>query len=85
MALKKQKPITIAEWRRNRKERIRISLCVYQGRNVIDLRTWWTDEIGEERAGRHGITLDVSHTPKLAKGFKRALVQARKAGLIDQK
>jgi hypothetical protein len=38
MALKKQKPITIAEWRRNRKERIRISLCVYQGRNVIDLR-----------------------------------------------
>jgi hypothetical protein len=62
MALKKQKPITIAEWRRNRK-----------------------DEIGEDRAGRHGITLDVSHTPKLAKGFKRALVQARKAGLIDQK
>jgi hypothetical protein len=58
---------------------------VYQGRNVIDLRTWWTDEIGEDRAGRHGITLDVSHTPKLAKGFKRALVQARKAGLIDQK
>jgi hypothetical protein len=43
MALKKQKLITIAEWRRNRKERIRISLCVYQGRNVIDLRTWWTD------------------------------------------
>jgi hypothetical protein len=28
MALKKQKPITIAEWRRNHKERIRISLCI---------------------------------------------------------
>jgi hypothetical protein len=83
MALKKQKPITIAEWRRNHKERIRISLCVYQGRNVIDLRTWWTDEIGEERAGRHGITLDVSHTPKLAKGFKKARLIATKRGLLD--
>ena len=84
MIKRKWKPLTVAEWRRSEKERIRITLHEYKGRNVIDLRTWWEDQTGRERAGRHGITLDVSHTAKLAKGFKRALVKARKAGLIDE-
>jgi hypothetical protein len=83
--MKKYKPIVVAEWRRNQTERIRISLDDFKGRNVIAIRTVWKDQNGNEHPGRHGITLDVSHTPKLAKGFKRALVQVRKARLIDEK
>ena len=52
MASKKRDPITVAEWQRNGRERIRISLEQYRGRNVVSLRTWWTGEDGKEHAGR---------------------------------
>jgi hypothetical protein len=69
MASKKRDPITVAEWQRNGRERIRISLGQYYGRNVVSLRTWWKNEEGEERPGRDGITLDIRHVLKLARGF----------------
>jgi hypothetical protein len=84
MASKKRGPITIAEWQRNGRERIRISLGQYHGRNVVSLRTWWTGEDGKEHPGRDGITLDIRHVPKLAKAFKRAERRAKKRGLIKE-
>jgi len=80
---KQQKPITVAEWKRSETEQIRIILDRFKGRNVIVLRNWWTDDAGEERAGRHGITLDVSHTPKLASAFKKPTRIASKRGLLS--
>ena len=35
MIMRKWKPLTVAEWRRSKKERIRITLHEYKGRNVI--------------------------------------------------
>jgi hypothetical protein len=84
MASKKRDPIKVAEWQRNGRERIRISLEQYCGRDVVSLRIWWTGEDGKEHAGRDGITLDIRHVPKLAKAFKRAERRAKKAGLIDE-
>jgi hypothetical protein len=84
MTSKKCVPITVAEWQRNRRERIRISLEQFCGRNVVSLRTWWIGKDGKEHAGRHGISLDVSHTPKLAKGFKKARLVATERGLLDE-
>jgi hypothetical protein len=84
MASKKRDPITVAEWRRSHRERIRIRLEQYRGRNVVSLWTFWTGEDGKEHAGRQGISLDVSHTPKLAKAFKRAERRAKKIGLLDE-
>jgi hypothetical protein len=84
MASKKRDPITVAEWRRSRRERIRISLEQYHGRNVVSLWTFWTGDDGKEHAGRQGISLDVSHTPKLAKAFKKASRLATKRGLLDE-
>ena len=78
------KAIVMAEWRRSQTERIQVTLKNFRGRNVIVLRTWWKDEDGKDRPGRDGITLDVAHVPKLARAFKRAHKQAKKAGLIDE-
>ena len=77
-------PIKIAEWRRSQTERVRIALEPFRGRNVVALRTWWTDKNGKEHAGRDGITLDVRHVSNLARAFKRARAQAKKKGLIDE-
>jgi hypothetical protein len=76
--------IKISEWRRSQTERVRIALELFRGRNVVALRTWWTDKNGKEHAGRDGITLDVRHISKLARAFKRARAQAKKKGLIDE-
>jgi hypothetical protein len=84
MASKKRDPITVAEWQRNGRERIRICLEQYRGRNVVSLRTWYMNEEGKERPGRDGITLDVRHVSKLARGFERAERRAKKRGLIDE-
>jgi hypothetical protein len=84
MASKKRDQITVAEWRRSRRELIRIRLEQYRGRNVVSLWTFWTGEDGKEHAGRQGISLDVSHTPKLAKAFKKARLIATKRGLLDK-
>jgi hypothetical protein len=78
------KAVVIAEWRRSKTERIRVTLERFRGRNVVALRTWWTDKDGNDCPGRDGITLDVVHVPKLARVFKRAQKQAKKAGLIDE-
>ena len=84
MVEKIRKAVVIAEWRRSHTERIRVTLERFRGRNVVALRTWWTDKDGKDRPGRHGITLDVVHVPKLAMVFKRARKHAKKAGLIDK-
>lgn len=84
MVDKIQEAIKIAEWKRSQAERIQVTLELFRGRNVVVLRTWWKDKDGEDQPGRDGITLDVKHVTKLAKVFKRARKQAKKAGLIDE-
>jgi hypothetical protein len=38
-------PVTIAEWWKNRRgESIRLVLSQFQGRSILDLRTWYTAE-----------------------------------------
>jgi hypothetical protein len=68
-------PITIAEWWKNRRgESVRLTLNRYEGRNVIDLRTWYT--------GDDGIAAEVRYLPRLAAAFAKAAAKARELGLI---
>lgn len=76
-------PIVVAEWQRNSRERIRIALDQFNGRETIDVRTWWQDGDGNWRPGRSGITLAVQHLPALADGLADALCRARTLGLIE--
>jgi len=48
MAEKIQKTIEIAEWKRSQAERIRVTLELFRGRNVVVLRTWWKDKDGKD-------------------------------------
>jgi Transcriptional Coactivator p15 (PC4) len=66
-------PVVVAEWPRNDHEIIRVSLDRFNGRQMIDVRGWWHDKDAGWRAGRGGLTLNVSHLPDLAFGFAEAL------------
>jgi hypothetical protein len=76
-------PVIVAEWPRNRRETIRVSLDEYQGRTTIDCRAWWHDGDGELKPGKAGLTLAVKHLPALAEAIGRALVRAQDLGLLN--
>jgi Transcriptional Coactivator p15 (PC4) len=65
-------PLVIAEWQKNSREVIRVSLSNYERRTVIDLRTWFTAVDGELRPGPKGLTTEIRHLPELAKGIVEA-------------
>ena len=76
-------PVTVAEWRRNSRETIRVQLDEYQGCATIDVRSWYAADDGELRPGRSGITLSVRHLPKLADAVGQALAAAREHRLLN--
>jgi hypothetical protein len=74
-------PITIAEWWKNRRgESIRLALNQFQGRSIVDLRTWYTED-GKLKPGK-GFAAEVRHLPRLARAFAKAASKARELGLI---
>lgn len=75
--------ITIAAWPRNSRETIRVCLDLYNGRPVIAARCWYTDNDGELKPGRAGLTLSINHLSALAEAFAQALVTATAEGLLE--
>jgi hypothetical protein len=73
-------PLTVAEWRRNSRETLRVTLDRYNGQVVIDCRAWWCDAAGDLRPGRAGLTFAVKHLPTLHEALAEALTKARSAG-----
>jgi transcriptional coactivator p15 (PC4) len=76
-------PIIIAEWQRNNREVVRVTIDRYNNRDTIDIRAWWLDGENNWRAGRGGLTLAVKHLPALADGLADALQRARALGLVE--
>jgi hypothetical protein len=76
-------PIIIAEWPRNGREMVRVSLDRFNNCNTIDIRSWWRDSDGTLKPGRSGLTLAVTHLPALADGLVDALRRARILELLE--
>ena len=60
----------------------RLTLNRYEGRDVVDLRTWYTGDDGKLKPGK-GFAAEVRHLPRLAAAFVKAEAKARKVRLID--
>jgi Transcriptional Coactivator p15 (PC4) len=74
-------PIVVAEWWKNRRgESVRLVLNTYEGRNVVDLRTWYTAD-GKLKPGK-GFAAEVKHLPRLADAIAKAEAKARELGLV---
>ncbi len=77
-------PVVIAEWWKNRGgDSVRLTLTAFKGRNVLDLRTWYTAD-GKLMPGK-GFTAEVRHLPRLAAAVTKAEAAARQRGLIVEK
>jgi hypothetical protein len=74
-------PITIAEWSKNRRgESIRLVLGQFQGRSIVDLRTWYTAD-GKLKPGK-GFAAEVRHLPRLAAAIAKAEAKARDSAVV---
>jgi hypothetical protein len=81
MSEKLPAPVTVAEWWKNRRgESIRLVLNEFQGRDIFDLRTWYTAD-GKLKPGK-GFAAEVRHLPRLAAEMAKAEAKARTLGLI---
>jgi hypothetical protein len=77
-------PIIIAEWPKNGRENIRVSLGKFQSNHTIDLRLWYSAEDGTMRPGNKGITVSVKHLPQLANALAEAERRAGELGLLAE-
>ena len=77
-----QLPIIAASWVKNGRETLQIRLDTYQGRTVLDLRTWYPDDDGTLRPAK-GLTVSIKHLEAMANGLAVALTLARNAGLLE--
>ena len=73
--------ITASEWWKNRRgESIRVTLSTYDGRNLVDLRTWYSTE-RRLRPGK-GFAAEIRHLPRFAAVLAKAEAKAMKLGLL---
>jgi hypothetical protein len=78
-----QLKVTVAEWQKNKRERLRVSLEEFNGRPVVDIRTYYLDEDDQPKPGRAGLTIAVKHLQQLAPALQAALDEAQRRGLLE--
>jgi hypothetical protein len=76
-------PLIIDQWWQTRGGKaIRLTVSTYAGRNLLDLRSWYTADDGRLKPGK-GFCAEAKHLPRLTKAFAKAEAQARELHLID--
>ena len=76
-------PILIAEWRKNARESVRVTLDQFNGIDLIAQRVFYEHAPGETRPSRKGLSLSVKHLPQLLESLRLAEAKARELGLIE--
>ena len=64
----------IAQFEKNATEVVRVSLTEYRGRKLLDVRVYYSDDEGQYRPTKKGVSLSVDVYPD----FKRALLELEK-------
>ena len=72
----------IATIRKNATEELRVSLEEYHGRQLVNLRVFFTADDGTKRPGKAGVALRVEALPELRAAILEAEAEALRLGLI---
>jgi hypothetical protein len=74
--------VIVAEWPLNKRERLRVTIELFNGVWLINSRKWFETENDEWRPGKQGIALGIRHLPQFSEAVAKALSIARERGLI---
>ena len=78
-------PLSIAEFSKNKQELIRGEFCVYNGKLLFQLRTWYRTKDGEIRPTRDGIAIQIHCVDDLFNMVSQAWSKAKSRGWLDKK
>lgn len=76
--------VIVAEWPKNDRENVRVSLDEFNGHRIVSARLWFKGDDGNMRPGKTGLAIGVRHLPALAKALNQALVIATEQGLLPE-
>ncbi|WP_373696473.1 transcriptional coactivator p15/PC4 family protein [Hyphobacterium lacteum] len=76
-------PYTVAEWRKNANEIVRVRLTIFEGHNLLEIRAYFREPCGRYRPSRKGINLSVSHLPAILEALEDARRAARSRGWLQ--
>ena len=63
----------IATFAKNSRDQVRVSICEYQGFDLVDLRVWTTpDNGGDPVPTKKGVSIRVTMLPELIAALKEA-------------
>jgi Transcriptional Coactivator p15 (PC4) len=72
----------IGELRKNAAERLRVTIHEFNGHDMLSVRVYAGQDIGQARPTQKGLTMHVSTLPKLIRLLQEAEAKARAEGLI---
>jgi hypothetical protein len=76
-------PITVDRfWRNRRGEAVVTQLKEYEGRALVDLRVFYTDQNGKLAPTTKGLAVKMSKLPDLVRAVNRAHAEAKRLGLL---
>jgi hypothetical protein len=77
-------PIVVDKWWKDRSGRaVYVRLSTFEGHNLVDVRTWFTDAQGISQPGK-GFACTVKHLPRLVAALTKALAKSRELGLLNE-
>ena len=78
-------PVEIGKFWKNRRrnESVRVSLSVYEGHCLINVRVYCTGIDGVDRPTPKGVAMGIRKLPELARTLIKAEAKARELGLLD--
>jgi transcriptional coactivator p15 (PC4) len=68
--------IRLGSIEKNEREEIRISLSVFKGRSLLNIRVWFKDKRDEMHPSRKGVAIRVDQIPELARLIRDAYLRA---------
>ena len=74
----------IASFAKNAMEEVQVSLTEYLGRDLVDIRTYYTDDEGEKKPTRKGISLSVDLFPALKDAVLKVEEVLQREGMIEE-
>ncbi len=72
----------IASFEKNSREEVRLSVDVFRGRKIINIRVFYRDDDGEWKPGRQGLSLAVERYRDLADALLQLGEYLQKEGLL---
>jgi hypothetical protein len=74
--------IVVAQFEKNKKEEVRISVGTFHGRRIINLRVYYKDDDGTWKPGKQGLALSVERYKDLAGAVLQVGEHLKANGLI---